>query len=125
MGPLANDVQFEKVMSHFASAREQGATIACGGEAVDDLGGYFVRPTVLTGVTPGMRAVQEEIFGPVVAVATFRDEDEAVAPHVPFGGFGSSGIGRENGADAIREYTETKAIWVELSGRPRDPFTLG
>jgi aldehyde dehydrogenase (NAD+) len=48
-----------------------------------------------------------------------------VAPNVPFGGFRSSGIGRENGADAIRDYTETKSIWVELSGQTRDPFTLG
>ena len=48
-----------------------------------------------------------------------------VAPHVPFGGFGASGIGRENGVDAIREYTETKSVWVELTGATRDPFTLG
>ncbi|MBV9058039.1 MAG: aldehyde dehydrogenase [Pseudonocardiales bacterium] len=167
MGPLANGAQFDKVLSHFDSAREQGATIACGGQRVEDLGGFFVTPTVLTDVTPSMRAVQEEVFGPVLAVIRFRDESEAVeianstryglaaavwttdvhrahrvaakiragtvwinayrvvGPHVPFGGFGASGIGRENGADAIREFTETKAVWVELSGQTRDPFTLG
>jgi len=43
----------------------------------------------------------------------------------PFGGFKESGMGRENGIDSIREYTETKSVYVELSGEPRDPFTLG
>jgi (Z)-2-((N-methylformamido)methylene)-5-hydroxybutyrolactone dehydrogenase len=167
MGPMATDKQYETVLSHFASAREQGATIACGGSPVEDLGGWFVEPTVLVDTTTSMRAVQEEIFGPVVAVTTFADEAEAIAlangtefglagavwtkdvhrahrvaarlragtvwinayrvvgPHVPFGGFGASGMGRENGIDAIREYTETKSVWVELSGATRDPFTLG
>jgi aldehyde dehydrogenase (NAD+) len=167
MGPLANDRQFAKVLEHFRAAREQGATIACGGEPVSELGGYFVRPTVLTDLPQDARAITEEIFGPVLAVSTFSSEEEAVAlangtpfglaasvwtkdvhrahriaarlragtvwvnayravaPQVPFGGVGLSGIGRENGADAIRDYTETKAIWVELSGETRDPFTLG
>jgi aldehyde dehydrogenase (NAD+) len=48
-----------------------------------------------------------------------------VAPGVPFGGLGQSGIGRENGIEAVDAYTRTKAVWVELSGGTRDPFTLG
>ena len=44
-----------------------------------------------------------------------------VGPDVPFGGFGLSGLGRENGIDAVHEYTQTKAIWVELTGGTRDP----
>ena len=48
-----------------------------------------------------------------------------VAPSVPFGGYGASGLGRENGVDAVNEYTENKSVWVELTGGTRDPFTLG
>jgi acyl-CoA reductase-like NAD-dependent aldehyde dehydrogenase len=48
-----------------------------------------------------------------------------VAPGVPFGGFGQSGIGRENGIEAVDAYLRTKSVWVELSGGTRDPFTLG
>jgi len=47
-----------------------------------------------------------------------------VAPNVPFGGSGYSGWGRESGVDAVREYTDTKAIWVDLAGQTRDPFKL-
>ena len=48
-----------------------------------------------------------------------------VAPNMPFGGFGHSGIGRENGIEAMNEYTETKSVFVELTGGTRDPFQLG
>lgn len=48
-----------------------------------------------------------------------------VAPSVPFGGYGISGLGRENGIDAVNEYLESKSVWVELTGSTRDPFTLG
>jgi aldehyde dehydrogenase (NAD+) len=47
-----------------------------------------------------------------------------VAPNAPFGGFKHSGLGRENGIDGLREYTESKSVWVELSGAVPDPFTL-
>jgi (Z)-2-((N-methylformamido)methylene)-5-hydroxybutyrolactone dehydrogenase len=49
----------------------------------------------------------------------------SVGPMAPFGGFKASGMGRENGLAALEEYTETKTVWVELSGATRDPFTLG
>ena len=55
-----------------------------------------------------------------VWVNTYR----VFSPGVPFGGFGMSGLGRENGLDGIRAYTETKAVWVETSGATRDPFSV-
>jgi (Z)-2-((N-methylformamido)methylene)-5-hydroxybutyrolactone dehydrogenase len=48
-----------------------------------------------------------------------------VGPNMPFGGYKTSGIGRENGIDVLHEYTETKSVWIETSGATRDPFTLG
>ena len=49
----------------------------------------------------------------------------AVGFTAPFGGYKQSGIGRENGLESVGEYTQTKTFWVELSGKTRDPFTLG
>jgi aldehyde dehydrogenase (NAD+) len=167
MGPVANEPQYRKVLDFLDTARAEGATVACGGAAEPGLGGLFVQPTVLTGVTADSTVVREEVFGPVLAALTFTEEDEAVklandtpyglagavwtkdvhrahrvaarikagsvwinayrvvSPSVPFGGFKSSGLGRENGVHAIDEYLEEKAVWVELAGGTRDPFTLG
>lgn len=80
VGPLANRPQLEKVTRYMDVAREEGATIACGGGRATGNGlerGYFFEPTVLTAVRPGMRVEQEEIFGPVTDVITFRDLEEA------------------------------------------------
>jgi aldehyde dehydrogenase (NAD+) len=167
MGPVATEPQYRKVLSFLESAASEGATVAAGGRADDDLGGFFVQPTVLTGVKPTMTVACEEVFGPVLSVIPFDTEEEAIAlandsryglagavwtkdihrghrvahamrtgtvwinayrvvgPDVPFGGYGLSGLGRENGINAVHEYTQTKAIWVELTGGTRDPFTLG
>jgi aldehyde dehydrogenase (NAD+) len=51
--------------------------------------------------------------------------DRPLSFNTPFGGYKQSGIGRENGLESIREYTQVKSIWIELSGETRDPFKLG
>jgi aldehyde dehydrogenase (NAD+) len=79
MGPVANEAQFRKVTGILEEAQRQGATAVCGGGPAEELGGFFVRPTLLTGVDADNPAVREEIFGPVTAAMTFRDEDEAIA----------------------------------------------
>ena len=56
-----------------------------------------------------------------VWVNTYR----IVGPGTPFGGYKQSGIGREMGLESLREYTQTKSVWIELSGQTRDPFKLG
>ena len=114
-----------------------------------------------------MALVRDEIFGPVLSVIPFEDEEELVRQandtrfglaagvwtrdiqrahrvahalkagtvwinsyrtvsfNAPFGGYKMSGLGRENGVESIREYTQVKSVWVELSGQTRDPFSLG
>jgi aldehyde dehydrogenase (NAD+) len=167
MGPVSNEPQLRKVLEYIDVARGDGATCAYGGGVDPTLGGYFVQPTIFSGVTNDMRIAQEEVFGPILSVIKFKDEDEAVeiandtrfglaaavwtqnvhrahrVAHrlragtvwinayrvvsfaTPFGGFKESGLGRENGVDSIREFTETKSVYVELTGAPRDPFKLG
>jgi len=68
---------FERVMSHIASAKEEGATLVAGGSRALN-GGYFIKPTVFVDTHAGMRIVREEVFGPVVTVMPFDDVDEAV-----------------------------------------------
>jgi acyl-CoA reductase-like NAD-dependent aldehyde dehydrogenase len=166
MGPIANAPQFAKIRQILSLAVEEGAGVACGGEADSRLGGYFIRPTVLTGVRADASVMRGEVFGPVVCMVPFDTEDEGIAmandtpyglasglwsrdvqrvhrvakrlkagtvwvntyrrfaPNMPFGGMKASGIGRENGIDAVLEYTEQKSVWVELSPQSRDPFRV-
>jgi acyl-CoA reductase-like NAD-dependent aldehyde dehydrogenase len=80
MGPLTMSRQRDRVEGYIRTGRAEGARIACGGGRPKGLDrGYYVEPTVFTSVTPEMKIVQEEIFGPVVSVLTYRDENEAVA----------------------------------------------
>ncbi|MDP5349086.1 MAG: aldehyde dehydrogenase family protein, partial [Paracoccaceae bacterium] len=77
VGPLIHKVHFDKVCSYFDVAHRDGATIAAGGEALDQPG-HYVRPTLFTGARPEMRIAQEEIFGPVLTAIPFDTEAEAL-----------------------------------------------
>ena len=88
MGPLAMARQRERVEGYIAAGREGGASLACGGGRPRGLDkGFFVEPTVFTDVTPDMAIAREEIFGPVVSVIGYTDEDDAArkANATPYG----------------------------------------
>jgi phenylacetaldehyde dehydrogenase len=86
LGPVASQRHFERVMGYVESARQEGATVITGGERSGNAG-FFVQPTVLVDVTPEMRVVREEVFGPVVTATPFDDIDEVVrlANDTPYG----------------------------------------
>jgi acyl-CoA reductase-like NAD-dependent aldehyde dehydrogenase len=77
MGPLVSKEQLDRVSSYFNVGAADGATLRSGGERVERIG-YFVKPTIYTGVRNEMRIAREEIFGPVAAVLPFRDEEDAI-----------------------------------------------
>lgn len=78
IGPLISAKQLTRVMGYIEEGKSDGVEVVTGGHRLDRTG-YFVHPTVLTNVDPGMRLYQQEIFGPVVTILPFDDDDEAVA----------------------------------------------
>src|SRR5260370_2580174 len=99
IGAQASNDQLEKILSYIEIGKSEGARIVTGGERAElggDLsGGYYVTPTIFTG-NNAMRIFQEEIFGPVVAVTSFRDYDDAIAiPNATFYGLGAGERSRD------------------------------
>lgn len=89
MGAQASNEQFEKILSYLKIGKEEGCEVLTGGEAAYNEGlegGFYIQPTIFKGNNK-MRVFQEEIFGPVVCVATFKDEEEAIeiANDTPYG----------------------------------------
>lgn len=78
MGAMVSEAQRDRAADMVAAAEGQGATLAAGGRKMN-IPGAFLEPTVLSGVTPEMTIAQEEVFGPVLSVLSFRDEAEAIA----------------------------------------------
>lgn len=167
IGPIATKPQFEKVMKYIDIAKSEGARCVAGGRALSgpEYGaGQFVEPTIFVDVDNSMRIAQEEVFGPVLSVIKFKDEQDAIrigndirfglaagiwtqnlqramllsnklragtvwinnyrstSYTTPFGGFKDSGIGREGGSEAVKEYMEAKSIWLSTDLDMPNPF---
>ena len=167
IGPQVSAAQLDKIEGYVEIGREEGAEVLIGGErnVLDGEleGGYYYKPTVLRGDN-SMRVFQEEIFGPVLAVTTFKDEDEALEiandtlyglgagvwtrdgsrafrmgrnikagrvwtncyhhypAHAAFGGYKSSGVGRENHRMMLEHYSQTKCLLVSYDQNPMGFF---
>jgi len=166
ISPVATKAQHEKILSYIQIAKGEGATCILGGKAAqpEGSGGYFIEPTIFTDVRNDMRIAQEEVFGPVLSILRFTDEDEAVrigndtayglaagvwtndltralrmsrrlqagtvwvntyrstSYMTPFGGYKASGLGRENGMEAIKEYLQPKSVWLAEPQAVANPF---
>ncbi|WP_404614996.1 aldehyde dehydrogenase [Caballeronia udeis] len=169
VGPVTTRPQYQKVLSYIDIAKQEGATLLLGGKpgtAPECGNGWFVEPTIFGNVSNSMRIAQEEVFGPVLSIIKFKDEDEAVSIAndirfglgsgvwtkdigrsfrvsekiqagivwvnsyravsymSPFGGYKESGLGRENGIDAIKEYLQIKSVWINTGAKTANPFIL-
>lgn len=120
MGSIISKQQFDKIMGYIDIAKKDGATLAYGGKRPDDAklaNGFFVEPTIFTGVTQKMRIANEEVFGPVLSVLTWKDE-EAMFEQVNSVEYGLTGsIWTTNLANAHRAAgrVESGYIWVNNS----------
>ncbi|RLQ89455.1 betaine-aldehyde dehydrogenase [Notoacmeibacter ruber] len=88
LGPLISSAQRDKVRDYIAKATDEGATLAYGGAVPEGFDtGYYIEPTIFTGVNDEMTIAREEVFGPVMSILTFADEDEVIdrANDTPFG----------------------------------------
>ena len=169
VGPVTTPPQFQKVMDYLDIAKAEGANCVLGGGAYTGEGAkgkQFVEPTIFTGVNNQMRIAQEEVFGPVLSVIPFEDEEEAVqigndidfglaagvwtsdmgrairmserlragtvwvntyrvvSYMTPFGGYKRSGLGRENGQQAIMAYLQQKYVWIATETSAANPFIM-
>lgn len=156
MGPVVSRKQMQTILDYVDIGVKEGAGLVTGGERVGDRG-FFISPAVFRDVDHQMRISQEEIFGPVVSVVRFTDEEDALAKangtayslaagvwskeigrvhrfvkrlragtvwvntygytdvRLPWGGVRDSGFGREHGDMAIENFTEPKAVWMNLN----------
>jgi aldehyde dehydrogenase (NAD+) len=119
MGPVTTPGQLDRVLGFVADAVAEGATVAAGGRRaeVDGLpAGLFVAPTILAGVRPEMRVAREEVFGPVLSVLPFDDEQEAVAlaNDSPYGLAAGVWTGDVKRAHRVTRLLDAGTVWVNM-----------
>lgn len=126
VGPLIHPEHEAKVLSYFARAREEGVTIAAGGEKVGQEGCY-VAPTLFTNATNEMTIAQEEIFGPVLTAIPFTDEDDAlrIANDVPYGLAAYLWTNDLNRAMRMTDGLEAGMMWVNSENIRHLPTPFG
>jgi aminomuconate-semialdehyde/2-hydroxymuconate-6-semialdehyde dehydrogenase len=118
-GSIVSKAHYDKVMSYLALAQEEGGTIVCGGGPPPPLSercksGWFIQPTVIVDLPMQCRTNQEEIFGPVVTITPFKDEDEAVAMAnaTPYGLSAALWTQNLNRAHRVADRIEAGTVWV-------------
>lgn len=120
LGPLVSHKQLATVSSYFDVARSEGAKILSGGERLggDLADGYFVSPTVLSGMTNDMRAAREEIFGPVASVIPFDTEEDAIriANDTQYGLGGAVWTRNVGTAHRVARDVRAGMMWVNCYG---------
>ncbi len=169
VGPVTTRPQYEKILGYIDVAKKEGAMLALGGKPASrpECGnGWFIEPTIFSGVNNRMRIAREEVFGPILSIIPFKDDEEAFeiandSPYglaagvwttsikralragerlqagtvwvntyralsymSPFGGYKRSGLGRENGQDAIYSYLQTKSVWISTADDVPNPFVM-
>ncbi len=115
MGPLVSAAQLETVEKYVALGREAGAKCVAGGKRPDGFDkGYYYEPTIFDAVDNSMRIAQEEIFGPVVCVITYKDEEDAIriANDSMYGLGGAVWSKNEERAIAVARRLETGTVWI-------------
>lgn len=116
-GPVQNRPQFEKVLALIEDARASGGRILAGGGAMDRPG-YFIQPTIVSGLREGSRLVDEEQFGPVLPILRFDTDEEAVtrANATRFGLGASVWSGDQHRAEALARRLEAGTVWINGHG---------
>jgi betaine-aldehyde dehydrogenase len=118
MGPVVNKIQYDRVMDYIQKGKDQGATVLTGGGRNPKFAkGFYIQPTVFTDVTPDMTIWKEEIFGPVLSVRVFKDEDQAVAEanDSPYGLGAAIMSGDKQRCDRVVRALRYGIVWVNCS----------